>query len=343
MMQLFFLDNIQYVSMFGIPSGSINETEPVVWNTSNNIFTRFPTFSIVTNKRTIQTVKSNHDKGPSFTNIEMSKHPCEESMALDFSLGVVAGSMFLLNLCLIILILRCKKLYRKHNVKCFISLFTAHILMAVSQFLSNLYDNVEIPLLMNALLLQMFSSLMIASIDRFLAIKYPFRYNKITTRHVNGTVAISWILSMVFFASIVVINIQQTSLTILSSCLIVVSSLVLTATNFSVYSLAKRHSKAIEKTTVQTTENRNPSQRNKFIYVCFALVASFVVLWLPYLTYNILKLLGFNDQCKILLRSTEFFAFSNSVLDPVLFVLFRKDVKTCFVSIWRTKTGSHGA
>lgn len=248
--------------------------------------------------------------------------------------NALCGVILLVNLVLISMNWRCWKLRKKPSIKCFMNLQVSHILLAAYVISSNHYHQEFETSFSNAILLQTFLSLTITSMDRYIAIRYPFKYRTLRTKQIVAVLLLSWSLSIFFFCVVINVNATLKHLTVTSTILISVSIMVLMGSNIVIFFIARKHEKVIINTELygKNIKRKTSVVSSKSANICFALVASFMLLWLPYLIHNILSLKGtyIPDDCKSLTQWVEALGLSNSIIDPIFFVLFRRDVKNAF-------------
>ena len=82
----------------------------------------------------------------------------------------------------------------------------------------------------------------------------------------------------------------------------------------------------------------------KSTFVCLCIVLSFSVSWFPFFVFNVVQLSYLKECPKRIggevIVGIEMVAILNSIMDPVLFVIFRKDVKKEIRGIIRRKVHS---
>ena len=238
-------------------------------------------------------------------------------------------SLFL-NATLFLIIVNQKKLWEKHSCKYFLNLQSVHMTSSISYIVYYFHkNNIEI-YVNNALLMQMFVSLGMTTVDRLVEINYPYRYERINSRTVIGAIFCSWIPAMIFMVSTVMFTPSQESMSVISTCLIGLAFIVLILSNININIVARRHYNAIKKFCMPALMNGMKKEKNmlKSTYVCLFIVLSFLLLWFPCFVHNIALLV--RGYKKIEIKFTlwvELIAIFNSLVDPVLFVILRKDVK----------------
>ena len=195
---------------------------------------------------------------------------------------------------------------------------------------------------MNAYFLQ------VCTMDRFIAIKYPFCYQRlqISPKFSKFTIIMlltMWVPSLTFTVTAILYKATDHQMFVIRNTLILSAALVLIISNVMVYTVAKKHHQTINKQE-QRTRTREVKML-KSTYVCICIVASFVVLWTPLFIHNFLfiyypkELHNADDNFTYIV---EIIAIFNSVLDPILFVIFRQDVKKA-MKTWGGVFKSHNS
>ena len=140
----------------------------------------------------------------------------------------------------------------------------------------------------------------------------------------------TWVPATVSIPLYIVFNVHEDVMMIINCCLIAIAAIVLTSSNIIIYIIAKRHMAAIMKQRYHS--NKDGERRKlKSTYVCISIVATFLVCWLPYLVLCIIIIVhGYGITNDNTTKGVEVVAAFNSIADPILFVLFRRDVKKAF-------------
>ena len=218
----------------------------------------------------------------------------------------------------------------------FMNLQIVHIILSITGIIHIFYSSNRVEVILNnGFLIEMFFSLMLTTVDRYVAISYPYTYEKLTTKEVLVAITCSWIIPIVFLVLAFTLKATQQHLTIITTVAIAVAAVTLTISNARIYIIAKRHAIAITGTKGKKVL--------KSTYVCFAIVFSFVFLWLPYLVHNVMVLANRHEPCgkegvSTFTRGVFQTALVNSLLDPILFVAFRRDMKKALKGTLRIKT-----
>ena len=101
----------------------------------------------------------------------------------------------ILNLIVFFNIINLRKLRRKNSCRLFANIQMVHIILLSSNMVSYIIqaENFTQIYINNALMIQLFLSLMLATVDRYVAIKYPYKYERVRSRHVLTVIVCSWI------------------------------------------------------------------------------------------------------------------------------------------------------
>jgi hypothetical protein len=250
---------------------------------------------------------------------------CDE---LDITRFIEMIFIFIFNMVLFAYIISNRKLRGKISNKFFLNVQLVHMILSISGivciFLPRKPPKQEV-VLNNGFLMEMFFSLIITTCDRYIAIEYPYMYETLTTKTTVYIIMSSWVIPICFVGFALHFDITQHHCTVVSTIVIAIATIILTLSNMNVYSIAKRSAKRFGK----TLKNKKNTKLLKSTYVCFILVSSFIILWFPYFIHNLLAMI---DETKannnnIFTRIVVQVALLNSILHPVLFVLFRRDIK----------------
>ena len=242
---------------------------------------------------------------------------------------------------LLVFILSKRKLRMKKSFQLFVNLLLLHILFHITRFTSNFLPPTSedvVVILNTCLLVSMFLGLMLLSMERVLLIMCPFTYRHFTTAHCIAVIVSSWLPMVVFLIVLLGIRATQETLTIITTSLIVIATVVLTFSNLLIYRAARSHYRFKRKMIRRPSE---PKRMLKASYVCFAIVASFVLLWLPYLIHNIMALANVYQPSahKLFTKFVEHFALLNAIVDAVLFIWISREMKRELRDTWNRMRG----
>lgn len=240
--------------------------------------------------------------------------------------------IFILNTSLVTFIISKRKLRGKKTNKFSLNLFFTHSILSMFGIVTSFIESK--PLLIETTLyltfqIEMIISLVITTCDRFIAIQYPYWYETLTTKTTITIIALSWCVPVLFAMIILNIDIHLNQLIIISTIFVVTAVFVLTFTNLKVYIIARDSARRDSKHSIKKSGSSNNTGLLKSTYVCFTLVSSFILFWLPYLVHNMLAIFDALTPSgrNVVTRVVVLVASLNSVFDPIFFVLLRRDVK----------------
>lgn len=221
-----------------------------------------------------------------------------------------------------------RPLYRS-STYLFLNLQLGHIIMSSLTYLKL---DTDIVIFNNALLLQMFLCMLISNKDRYSVILNPLVWQSKTK--IMSLIVASWAFSGSFAA--VIIWYFRHRIFILYCCMATIlafSIIVLTILNLRVWLLARRHRSDIIRNMVGShtlTEQRRRKQLKKSIIGFLMIVATYAIFWTPSLVHILLHLFTDGFYAHVFDPFTfavEMIAMCNGIIDPIIFVLFNKDVK----------------
>lgn len=251
--------------------------------------------------------------------------------------SIQSSLIFLLNSLLLILIIKRPKLRRKKSHQFIVNLLLINIALSISCMISYYYYWVFDYIIINGLLLTMFLNLMLTTADRFMAMKYPSRYLQLTGKKVIFILFCSWIPATFFVPVVRFIGIKPEGLKVMHVSIILLSSIVLASSNFMVYCIARNHETFVKK---HSNHSRKSTERKKkFLkasYICFAVVISFILFWMPYCIHDILELLEINIKVNHYLHTVvEQLALLNSLTDPIIFTFLSISTHKEIKVLWK--------
>ena len=252
----------------------------------------------------------------------------ESSEDIDISYLLQAGFPLFFNIVVLVLIISRRKLISKKSNKLFINLLVVHILLCISGIVSKFHMSVGVVIFSNGCLIELFLSLILITSDRCVNIKFPFEYHKINTKKVILMITSSWVITAIFVILYIEVVTNGYYRVVISTILLGFATFTLTLSNITIYIIARRHVNAIRRnTSLESMKNRK--RVLKSTYVCFSIILSFVISWLPYFVHNVMTLVkayipgGYKLFTKVVVRV----AMVNSLIDPFLYLCFNRDVK----------------
>lgn len=194
---------------------------------------------------------------------------------------------------------------------------------------------------LNILFLSSFFSIMALSVDRFLAIQKPLRYEEIVTKkRVNILVITIWLFSvfLVLCATVLVFAISRNIVSVLFLIIESLCFIVTAWTSYNIYLTARHHNMQIQAQTQQASQNNNmvianrrkSTQSTLFIYVVF---------WACYLPQFVILIAQLFAQARQSATVNELFVFSstlvllNSSLSPVIYCWKMRNVRCTIMNI----------
>lgn len=229
------------------------------------------------------------------------------------------------------MIMNQKKIRNTKSCKLFLNLQFVHVMLLISKVIHYTYEvyNEMHIYVNNCLLMQLFLAMMLATIDRLVAIKLPYKYGNYRTKHVITGIMFSWLPGVAFITSAIVSSPGKKFMSVLNTILLGFAMIVLVSSNVSIYSIARKQWHDIKTRCTQASfKGFKENKQLKSIYVCLSIVTSFFVFWMPYFVHGVLVLVvGYQDVDIRLTICIELIAFANSATDPILFVMFRKDAR----------------
>lgn len=232
--------------------------------------------------------------------------------------------IFALNASLAFFFLKQLKLREKVSSVFFLNLQAVHIGFSISIILYvcvPLQSNIMI-VLNNGLLMEMFFGLVLVSGDRYLTIMKPFIYERITQSKALWVIGVSWISPTIFIPMAIFLEISQVACITLSTVIIGIAAVTLIMLNIDIHFVAKKQAKAI-------AFNARKKRVYKATFVCTTIIMSFIVAWCPYFVHNLLVITNAYEpgEDKMFTRIVESIGFLNCCADPILYIVFHKDVK----------------
>ena len=169
---------------------------------------------------------------------------------------------------------------------------------------------------------------MMMSIDRYLAVRYPFWYDNLSIGYIYKCIGVIALLCVVFTIITYLSNVAY----ILGTVILLFGSTILASINIILYQTVKKHFKSIQSLSVHETpsaaigeEEKLKKQRLRSLKMCSVIVCSFVFLWTPFIAC----VFGFNNKTisPTWFYSAKFLAHFNPVCDFVVLVVFNREMK----------------
>ena len=251
--------------------------------------------------------------------------------AIDIAFITQQTISLIINAPLLICIVR-ESSKRRHLLNLFFTnLVSVHIMLSIGTIVEKFYYPECSAAMNGGFFVEMFFSLIICSLDRYIYITYPFKYDSLSLAKIAAIIVTSWIISAMFIVFSILFETTSYQITAVSTVLILSAAFVLVTSNIHIYKIVRRHAMAILGNQIPSSavDIAKESVKVKATYVCLILVTVFVVLWLPLMTHNVLTLLGVYEPTheKLFTKIVFNVGCFNSIVDPLLYVVFRKDLR----------------
>ena len=164
-------------------------------------------------------------------------------------------------------------------------------------------------LLLGATVLLSILNLTLITLDRLIAVKWPFFYeDRIRSRQVCTAIGVVWGITISYgIVIIILVNVfdfkaSQYAGSIFFTVIVITGFLTLLISNYFVFSEARKHLKALEKISIKlsddsgTHKNKCRAKEFRLARINFGLVLSFFLFWINSLILNIKKLVHFNEE-----------------------------------------------
>ena len=292
----------------------------------------------------------------------------EEKINLAVTLSI-SSVIILVNTVSILITLSKVEIRRKRRYKFFLSLLSSHLMLglvliihSIILWFSNKHDKYS-TILINAVATTLLCATVSLTIDRFICIKYPFRYSNLPKKFNNLIISVSWIVGIIY----VIVNINFTNYTTLITPIIVLNILAvitLPACNTMIFKESRKHIKNIyasmvyrgdtnaskdysmeasngketrtsinEDKSIGRNRKASPEDLRKIIilkkeiraaYICILLMTSYFICWLPITVHMFLT----SEIDSFVRRFALYVAMLNSVADPLIYISLSSELKS---------------
>ena len=253
-----------------------------------------------------------------------------------------AGLIMVVNISIFCFVALNKTLNKNPSNLFLLSLFLSHIILGISGFIKAFRQSDYLINIIITSILAGFLSLVLVTIDRYVAIKYPFQHQKLT-RFVAITVTflVVWLPTSITIIYLLTLNLDIKFSQILCVAIILIAAMVLISTNIYVYSIARTHIKRIKNINVETNQVRNQRRRKqrtmKPIYICATIVFTFLITWMPTLVVNFLVILNKLTLKEKIMTFTYTIPMASidCIINPIIYVVFNRQIRVEIVKIIR--------
>jgi len=257
---------------------------------------------------------------------------------------LVQGSfIIIINLALVAFI-ALRKHVRKNQKNIFLaSLFVSHSIIGVLCCLLSSKQTREVYQIYmmdygSATMLASFCNLMLVTVDRFTAIRFPMFYNRITIKTVLVALIIVWLIPVAFLLLTLVVS----GISYLAFVLVTFLGItILMLENLLIYCIVRKQVKNIKSVRVVSSNEllkdnqrlsmltTNQASHHRAFFICLAMVLSYVIAWLPATVYVLYNLVTTHEKPthRAYQNLIVFLAFSNSISDPIIYTWFNRKLK----------------
>lgn len=247
----------------------------------------------------------------------------------------IQGSIIIiLNTFVIIVIITHKKLRRKLCHKFLCSFLFVHLLIGIfSMAITNIAQfETDIDHITSMVIARLLN-LLIVTMDRFICIKYPYRYQNFTTKNGICMILGAWLLALGYMPLSLLIEKRYTG-AIVRMMLLIVAFLALVMTNAIVYDIVRKQIKKISETLIDSAASKKHyklHQEKKSFKMCFMLIASFIILLTPLLIFNITLLIQVQTKCFIYI--VILIAYFDDITSPIIYSTMNKELNATIKKI----------
>ena len=251
-------------------------------------------------------------------------------------LNIENSLAFTINIALILILTINRKLRQNHSNVYLASLCLTYLCIAISHFTlqvsraaKDFFFTLTSVYAFQACCIMGSLNLILVTMDRFLAVRYPFLFERQRPIHaLIFVISVAWIPSILFM---VLSCVYQPSLysygdnVIIAIVLSLVILLMANIYNF----VTVRKLIALENGSTNAAIATTNQRCKRAAYVCFAIVFVFTVNWFPECVILFLSAIGKinNFQKFHMMRWSLPLVASNSILGPIVYVTFTKDVR----------------
>ena len=252
----------------------------------------------------------------------------KELETIDIVFLVQTGLCICISISLFLFIILHEKLRKKSSHVFALNHQLAHTVMCVMCVTNRLFSNFP-RLTLSIALVMMFFSLVLLTVDRYLAVEYPYLYIRFNTyTRISVIIAIcAWVLVLLIGSILFAMDLTPLDGIKIVTVVLLLVSMTLSVSNIKILMIAKEHARkdARVKFDVVPVSQMAHMRRYKATYVTFAIVFSFIILWFPVLVHQILF---FMDRPNVLYSKIAIqISCINPVSDTILYILFTRGLR----------------
>ena len=263
---------------------------------------------------------------------------------------VLSSLMVVVNTPLCVMIVLKQDLRRSKTNLMLLFLFLSHVLLGIFilstsvlylyylnskdfESLWALSSNVKVNSITAGICFDSFGSVIGVTVDRWIAIKYPFTYERLDRKFPM----LFGFVTLVVSGGIYVMAIKMDTVVnqIRFNAVCIVTAVILLVANFNIRKVVQIQFKSIKKQFVN--DNANEQRKNlraketKASRTCLTVALSFILFWSPYLVMQLLFSVINNLKYNLILSHVAGVCLSwmsfNSLFDPVIYVVLNKKLR----------------
>lgn len=183
-----------------------------------------------------------------------------------------------------------------------------------------------------------FSALVLVTMDRYLAIQNPLKYQFISARFIVVSIILSLFPSILFTALMLIPGEQHSSA--IFCVLSLLGSVFIVFVNVKVYLTARSHFRNIKKDSVAEDEKQSVllkkrlmRRQQKSLVITLLLVVTFIIAWLPSYVHLFIAATGRTVPDYVIVISFAILSL-NSLVDPFIYIFLNGKLKRAVKSLF---------
>ena len=187
------------------------------------------------------------------------------------------------------------------------------------------------------------------SFDRFVAVRKPFFYGKLTSRHGAAAIAVAIGLTIFFTAWRTV----STKAYMAAFFVVIIGAVLIIVSNFLLYRSVKRQCRQIAATIVDKSSQQQHDKRQEIrkrelrsLKVCLFIASSYILTWVPLIIVQTLhNFQKANEKdvisVEILIKFLAILTFTNGIWDVVIFFALNLKARTKLLMLLHLSKPTH--
>ena len=228
-----------------------------------------------------------------------------------------------------------------------VSLAVSDILLGAVLFpvLLTIPESIASGYIISVILLSGVTSHCCITFDRLIAIRHPFLYSYLIQKHFTKMLLSAWVVAVVFsliplcWKTDSRLTIHKVYLFVGIVAFIFVPYLLMFVAYCLIFAILRDHFKMVQEMTVSISRKeqaRRLSSEAKIAKVCFTLIATFVLCWLPIIYMTSAMVLSKPEIVPVLLPTISKFTLGlSSLINPALYTFKKEDFRTAVKKVFR--------